>query len=181
MKTFMSTTLIVAVAAGTAMVAGLDRAPAEEASPASAEEKAQAHLDRQVELIESVTEIDSLAVVTLRRASPANAAEDDQPEAMSAEDILLSGVGSRRIMTGDDADAEEEMADTAPADDVAEAEMAEAPDNAGAGAPNGALQEAIARNRVLSEALAERDVDLSKVAAVEVRDGTSVIVYVNEG
>jgi hypothetical protein len=144
---------------------------------------AETNLERQVRLVDSLTEIESLAVVTLRRAAEPEDEDVGDPAAMSADDVLLSGMGSRTILTGDDAD--EDAAAPGPGTGTAavgtpDAAAGVAEDTGDGTGARGPLQEAIAGNATLAAALADRAVDPARVVAIEVRGGTSVIVYVDD-
>ncbi len=143
------------------------------------------NMDAQIAKIGNLTEIKEMTVVRLHAAPQAAGEAETGSDAavMSDEDLLLSGVGERKILTGEDEDEETEAAAAPePAGEVetegqqAEAETA-APSEPSAGSP---LQTAIEQNEVLSGALQERDVALDTVVAVEIREGTNVIVYTDE-
>lgn len=156
---------------------------AQESGEPEAERSAQSRPDAQVAAVQSLTEIASLAVVTLRR--PAQAQEDDEgaaaePAQMAQDDLLLSGVGERTILTSEDIDTET----ASPADEDAQAASSEADldsdADAAANTQPSPLRTAVAQNAVLSGALRERNVDIGDVVGVEVRGDGVVIVYTDE-
>lgn len=136
-------------------------------------------MDHQIRQIASLTEIGQIAVIKMRRAAPESAGEPGaEPGGQSVEDLLLSGMGERRMLTAEDDDEfDPAVAEETPGQTM---ETAAAAEPGPTDPDNGPLVEAIQDNAVLADALAERNVELMQVVGVEVRDGTTVIVYLDE-
>lgn len=164
---------------------------AQDADSAAAENSAatEERLERQARQVESIREIDSLAVISLRQPSEASAGEgegEDDLTSVSEEDLLLSGIGTRQMLTAEDTDElppgmveDDAVADAMAADEEMDDPAIEADENA----PEidlSTLHDAIEGNEVLAGALADRNVDIASVVGVEIRDGTTVIVYIDE-
>lgn len=137
--------------------------------------------DHQVNQIDGLTEIEELAVVRLRRADSEAEPESDDPAGMSEEDLLTGGFGERRVLTAEDDDddgpvaGEAGLAEDQPVTHGPDAERSE-----GTQVEAEPLHEAIERNATLSDALRDRGVNVIQVVGIEIRGGTSVIVYIDE-